>query len=141
MSDELLARLETYLNYQVKHNGKSPLRALDEVSQKLGSGDTRKVDKKWLQEIMSNDDMVAVDADASRIIARARAKADKLKANKKPYNKEQLKDMNLNQKITTSMSKTESKALKETMSFFKKMENEELSNEAVQAFILSLIHI
>jgi hypothetical protein len=84
---------------------------------------------------MSNDDMVAVDADASRIIARARAKADKLKANKKPYDKEQLKDMNLNQKITTSMSKTESKALKETMSFFKKMENEELSNEAVQAYI------
>ena len=135
MSDELLARLETYLNYQVKHNGKSPLRALDEVSQILGSGDTRKVDKKWLQEIMSNDDMVAVDADASIIIAGARAKADKFKANKKPYNKEQLKDMNLNQKITTSMSKTESKALKETMSFFKKMANEELSNEAVQAFI------
>jgi hypothetical protein len=133
MSDELLARLESYLNYQVRVEGKSPLKAIDEIIVALGSGTKKGIDKKWLAEVMSNDAMVAIDPDSYRRLALARERAAKVLKNKKPQ--QDISDMNLWQKITTSINAKTSKELKDLHTFMMKESNKDLPQQAIDAYI------
>lgn len=134
MSDELLARLESYLNYQVRVEGKSPLKAMDEIVEALGSGTKKGIDKQWLAEVMSNDAMVAIDPDSYRRLALARERAAKALKNKKPGEKD-ISDMNLWQKVTTSLGGKTSKELKDLHTFMMKESNKDLPQQAVDAYI------
>lgn len=135
MSDELLARLESYLTYQVKNKGKSPLKALDELVVKLGSGDQRKVDKEWLAKVMQNDDMVAIDVDSMPLLLKAREKSAAYQKIKGKRKKKDLTGLPLRQKIEQSMKPKESEALKESITFHKKLAEQPLPDADVKAYI------
>jgi len=134
MSDELLARLESYLNYQVRFEGKSPMKAMDEIVVALGSGTKRSIDKEWLAKVMSNDAMIAIDPDSYRMLALARERAAKALKNRKPGEKD-ISDMKLWQKVTTSLDGKTSKELRDMHTFMMKESNKDLPQQAVDAYI------
>jgi len=129
-ADELLARLETHMDYQVGFGKRNPIKVMDEVQRALSG---KKPDTKFIENLY-NSGQLEIDVDAARHLARLRKNSS---VNYKPRKEthESFSDLPYGDKLKQSLSKKDVNWVEKLITHINKVGNEKITDEAIQSFI------